>query len=246
MKHSFQLFSARNFSLDETFALLEENGIKNAEGFDPLYKDAAALKAKLDAHGLSMPSGHFGIDGLEADPAGKIAIANELGMEAVFAPFLMPDQRPSDRAGWEAFGKRLAEAGKPIADAGLVFGWHNHDFEFVALEDGSYPIDAILAGGDFIKLELDLAWVFVAGLDPVSTLEKYGNRVVQIHAKDRAPEGKNADQDGWADLGHGVMDYASIGKKLGEMDVKIAVLEHDNPSDIKRLIENSAPALKSL
>lgn len=59
----------------------------------------------------------------------------------------MPDQRPADAAGWFAFGKRLQQAGKPFADAGLTFGWHNHDFEFKALADGSTRRSRFLPAG---------------------------------------------------------------------------------------------------
>ena len=76
-----------------------------------------------------------------------LKIANTLGIRAIYCPYLLPDQRPADAAGWKAFGERLENAGKPFRDAGLDFGWHNHDFEFVALPDGSIPQDHIFAGG---------------------------------------------------------------------------------------------------
>ena len=70
--------------------------------------------------------------------------------------FLKPQGRPTDRAGWAAFGAHLETIGAPIRAAGLQFGWHNHDFEFLPLEDGTYPIEAILEATLSLFLELAL------------------------------------------------------------------------------------------
>jgi hypothetical protein len=67
-----------------------------------------------------------------------------LGIERVYVPYLMAEDRPKDAAGWRAFGARLEKAGAPLRAAGLGFGWHNHDFEFVAQADGSIPQASIL------------------------------------------------------------------------------------------------------
>jgi len=72
---------------------------------------------------------------LEGDPERALKIAKALGVESIYAPHLVPDQRPKDAEGWHAFGVRLEKVSKPFKDAGLDFGWHNHDFEFVKLED---------------------------------------------------------------------------------------------------------------
>ena len=52
---------------------------------------------------------------LEHDPTRVIKIARTLGIEAVYCPYLMPDQRPTDASGWFAFGQRLQAAGKPLS-----------------------------------------------------------------------------------------------------------------------------------
>ncbi len=150
-KLGFQLYSARNFPpLSDILKKLSAAGYSHVEGFGGIYAnmDEAALKglrADLDANGLTMPTGHFGLDMLENDREQSLKVAKTLGIEAIYCPYLMPDQRPSDAAGWFALGKRLQEAGKPYRDAGISFGWHNHDFEFATLEDGSTPQEQILA-----------------------------------------------------------------------------------------------------
>ena len=47
------------------------------------------------------------------------------------------------------------------------FAWHNHDFEFEALPDGSLPLDHILDGGAGVaRGEADLAWIVRGGAGP--------------------------------------------------------------------------------
>ncbi len=245
MKHiAYQLYCSRNAtSLGDTLKMLSHAGYKAVEGYGGILSDVDGLKAQLDANGLIMPSSHMGIDDIEADPAAAVATAKALGMEAVFAPFVMPDDRPTDAAGWAAFGARLVEAGKPFQDAGIAFGWHNHDFEFVALDGGEMPIDLIAAADDNLMLELDLGWVARAGLDPVAWIKKYADRIAAVHIKDVAPDGECTDEDGWADVGQGTQDWVAIHAALQSAGVAHYVIEHDNPSDDARFAQRSLAAV---
>lgn len=239
---AYQLYSSRNWPLTDTLDMLEKIGFTAVEGYGALFEDPAATRALLDARGLTMPTAHFAYDLVAEDPARTLEIARALGVQKVIVPFLAPDARPTDKAGWEAFAKRLAEAGKPIRDAGLGYGWHNHDFEFLACDDGTLGIEAIAAEPE-VGLELDLGWIHAAGQDPAAWVRRYADRLLAVHIKDRAPEGENADEGGWADLGYGEVDYTRIVPALGEADVETWVLEHDNPSDHERFAERSFNAV---
>lgn len=244
----FQLYSARNFQpFSKVFELLARYGYKEVEGYGALYaavddESLAALKADLEKNGLSMPTGHFGLDLLENEPEKVLRIAAAVGIEAIYCPYLMPDQRPSDAAGWRAFGERLQKAGQPYRDAGYVFGWHNHDFEFATLEDGTTPQEQIFAGGPDLKWEADIAWVIRGGADPFAWIERYGDRITAVHVKDIAPAGENANEDGWADVGHGTVDWKALVEALKGKPVRHFVIEHDNPADIERLVARSIEA----
>jgi sugar phosphate isomerase/epimerase len=235
---SYQLYSSRNFPpLGDTLKMLADVGYTQVEGFDGLFQDKAAvdaLKAGLDQNGLVMPTGHFGLDLARDDVDHTMHIAKTLDVDGIFIPHLAQDERPKDAAGWAAFGAQLAEIGKPYLDAGYRFGWHNHDFEFSDIGGDDLPIDFIMQGGDDLSLELDIAWVQVGGRDPLAWIAKYADRMVAAHVKDIAPMGENMDEDGWADVGHGVMDWAAIVGALGQTNNKYLVMEHDNPSDDAR------------
>ena len=73
---SYQLYSSRHWTAEETFKMLAEAGYQEVEGVGPHYEDLAKTKALLESHGMTMPSGHFALDFVEADPAKVIEIAD--------------------------------------------------------------------------------------------------------------------------------------------------------------------------
>lgn len=247
MDWSFQLYSARNFQpWDNVLETLGRLGYKEVEGFGGVYGDAAALRATLDKNGLSMPTGHFSVEMLENDFDGARGLAETLGIKLIACPFLMPDQRPTDAAGWQAFGKRLARIGDAAHKAGFGFAWHNHDFEFKPLADGSIPQKHILDAAPEIGWEIDVAWVIRGGADPMRWIADYGSRIVAVHVKDIAPKGEATDEDGWADVGHGTVDWRSLVHALREKTpAKYFIMEHDKPSDFERFAARSIASAKT-
>ncbi|MCG6858755.1 MAG: sugar phosphate isomerase/epimerase [Salaquimonas sp.] len=247
MRLSYQLYSSREFPpLSDTLAMLKRVGYAEVEGFGGLYVDPPGLKSALDGAGLVMTSGHFGLDMLEDEPERAIGIAQTVGMKAVFCPHIAADLRPSDAAGWHAFGARLQKAGEPIRAAGLIYGWHNHNFEFAALPDGTFPMDAILAGGPDLAWQADIAWIVRGGADPLEWIDRYGDRIAAIHIKDIAPAGECVDEDGWADVGQGTMPWPAIFRRVKEKTpAKLFVMEHDKPNDDVRFATRSFEAVNS-
>lgn len=235
---SYQLYSSRNFPpLGNTLKMLGGLGYKQVEGYGGLYLDLAAvddLKRELEPNGLAMKTGHFGLEMMRDEPARVLEITGALDMAGVFVPAVAEGDRVKDAAGWAAFGRELGEVAKPYLDAGLTFGWHNHAFEFADIDGSDKPLDLIMQGSDDLALELDVAWVQVGGEDPLKWVAKYADRIVAVHIKDIAPEGGCLDEDGWADPGHGIMDWPAIIGALGQSRVKYFVMEHDNPNDPAR------------
>ena len=163
-----------------------------------------------------MPSGHFAIDLLENDFDGAAKIAETLGVKLIICPHIVADARPTDAAGWQAFGERLGKVGEKAKTAGFDFAWHNHDFEFKPLADGSLPQKHMLDAAPDIGWEMDVAWVIRGGADPLKWIADYGPRITAVHVKDIAPAGQNANEDGWADVGHGTVDWRGLVKAFKE------------------------------
>lgn len=248
MTLALQLYSMRDYA--DQIGLLSQlpgMGITSVEGYGGVYGDAAAYRAAMDANGITMPSGHIGLDDVEGDFDGTVKTIKTLGIKRVFAPYLDEKDRPTTAAGYVELAGRLNAAAKRYAEHGLPFGWHNHDFEFVALPDGSIPMEILLDEASDITWEADLAWIVRGGADPLDYVARYGSRLSCIHVKDIAPAGTNLDEDGWADLGAGTLDWVGLLQACRDQSPDlIYALEHDKPSDPLTYAKRSAAAFKIL
>ncbi len=246
MDWSYQLYSSRNHTpWADVLKGLGKAGYARVEGFGGVYDDPKAFASEMKKNGLKMPTAHFSIDLLEKDFAKATAIAKALGVKVMICPHIAADQRPSTTKGWIDFGKRLEKIAKKAQVAGFGFAWHNHSFEFTLLPDGSAPMRHILEAAPSIGWEADIAWIIRCGTDPKPWLIAFGNRIVAAHVKDIAKAGDNLDQDGWADVGHGVVDWKGLVRTLkSSTKAKHFVMEHDKPADAASFAKRSIAAAK--
>ncbi|MEM8655799.1 MAG: sugar phosphate isomerase/epimerase [Pseudomonadota bacterium] len=246
---SYQLYSSRLFPpLTDTLRMLADIGYTHVEGYGALVGDGAAMDALeqgLAETELTMPTCHVGLDMCEAVPAAVVDIAQRFGVETIVVPFIMPDDRPSDAAGWRGYGARLESVAGALGQSDLSLAYHNHDFEFRPLDDGSLPMDLILDAAPSVAFEYDVAWAVRAAADPMAPIDKYGARIAIAHLKDIAPEGDCADEDGWADVGHGTMDWPNLFNALKQAGTRYFVTEHDKPSDHRRFASRAFDAVES-
>ncbi len=242
---SIQLWSTRQSdSLAEQFEYLRACGYNDVQPHHDQYTDPPAMRALLDEYGLTARSGHFTLSMFERDLDGVVDAARILGMGLVVAPWLNPEDRPNDREGWQALGRKLATISREIRERGLGFAWHNHEFEFVALPDGSCGLEHLL--GEDVDLLMDIGWVHRAEQDPLVWLERYAGRIPAVHVKDVAALGQNLDEMGFADVGEGVMDWARYWPAAVDAGAQLMIVEHDAPSDWRRFARVSAQAVRRL
>ncbi len=246
---SFQLYTARDHGpLSATIETLAKIGYKEVEGYGGydqvagyggVFHDAKNVRAMLDANGLTMPTSHCSLDMLEKDKRTVMKLAGTLGIRHFYCPYIMPADRPTDGKGWKAFGRRLDKIGSFYRGEGLTFGWHNHDFEFVALADGKTPHEHMFKAAPALEWEMDIGWIVRAGADPVKLIKKYAAQITAVHVKDLAPKGKNPEQDGWTDAGHGTVDWKAIFAALKKSRCLHFVLENDKPVDANSFAKKS-------
>lgn len=243
MDFSFQLYSARNFPpLDDVLGRLAKLGYRRVEGFGGLYADAQGLAASLERHGLRMPTGHFSLIQLQ-DTSTALRTAETLGMKTLYCPAIPKEDRGQDESKWVELAETLAGFGETFRKAGFGFGWHNHDFEFVPTASGRLPMDIILETASNNDWEMDVAWVVKGNQDPLAWIAKHGKRINAIHVKDISPAGEATDEDGWADVGHGTMDWQALYTAIkAHTNTRYYVMEHDNPSDVDRFASRSLAA----
>jgi sugar phosphate isomerase/epimerase len=64
--------------------------------------------------------------------------------------------------------------------------------------------------------------------------------------KDIAPTGQNADQDGWADVGSGTLNWRELWRVCREAGAEWMVVEHDKPADPAETARNSFAFLRTI
>ncbi len=150
-----------------------------------------AIRDMLRKVGLAPISAHVPLAELLADPL-KIARAYKtIGCQFIVIPYLPEAYRPLTE-GYEYILKKIAEIGAVMREEGLTLLYHNHDFEFVKLADGTYGLDDIYnrIPRNLLMAEPDTCWIKVAGVDPASYVRKYTDRCPIVHLKDFVMEGK--------------------------------------------------------
>ncbi len=124
----------------------------------------AEFGAYTKSIGLNVVSGHYGIDLMKSDKWEQAVLdAKSIGQKFMVMPYLADKDRPKEIAGYKELSKWLNKAGEVCNKHGIRFGYHNHAFEFEAL-DGQIPLDVILAEVDpkLVMIELDLYWTYNA------------------------------------------------------------------------------------
>ena len=244
-KLSIQLYSGRKFPpVEKQLEIVEAEGYRFVEPFGAYYEDIGATQKLFERHKVVAFSAHVSLDLADGQRERVRDMAKALGMKWVITPHVAFEQRPSTSAGWAEFGARLQRIADYYRGLGLGYAWHNHDFEFHALPDGSLPIAHVLGGA--LAWQADVAWIARGKADPAKWMRQYAGRVIAAHVKDLAPEGQKLDEDGWADPGEGVLpwrDYWRIAKECG---AEVMVAEHDNPNDFARFAKKAMSAMRAL
>lgn len=245
--YSMQLYTARNHPpIDKAIVALAKFGFHQVEGFGGVFGEPEKLRSVMDKNGITMPTGHFSIEMLEKEKKKVLATATTLGIYKLVAPFLMPDQRPASAKGWRDFGKRLGAIAETYRAEGFPLGWHNHDFEFTKLKDGTLPHDHIFEAAPLLDWEIDVAWLIKGKADPYKFIKRYANVITIVHIKDIAKKGENEDEDGWADIGSGTIDWPKMMAAIKATRCTHFVMEHDKPKDFERFAKRSIAYLKSI
>jgi sugar phosphate isomerase/epimerase len=243
---SIQLYSLRAIQpLEARLAIVAELGFQAIEPPGALFADPVGLKRALAHHELAAPSAHVGLPDLRSDAAGMARLCRGLGVATIFVPAPPRDTWEMDSHGWQRLAHELVQIGRAVRGEGLALGWHNHDFEFKPTSGGAMPMDIILNEAVDLAWQVDLAWLIRAGEDPLIWLRRYAGRVTSCHVKDMAKPGADQAEEGWADLGHGELDWAKLLPAMRAAGAKLFVLEHDNPSDPVRFARNALATIKS-
>jgi len=87
-------------------------------------------------------------------------------------------------------------------------------------------------------------WLVRGNVDPKAVMTQYKHLISAAHVKDLAPEGECLDEDGWADVGYGRLDWKDLWGFSRGLGARWMVLEHDKPNDAARFASRSADFLR--
>jgi sugar phosphate isomerase/epimerase len=137
----------------------------------------------------------------------------------------------------------LNQIGEACKKRGLILCWHNHDKEFIPMEEG-LPFDYMMnnTDKDLVKCEMDIYWVQKGGGSPVEMLKKYKNRFGILHVKDMTGDERKT----FADVGSGIIDFPTIFAEAADQKIEHYFVEKDNAANGMETLRNSAEYLKKI
>jgi sugar phosphate isomerase/epimerase len=181
---SVQLYSVRDaFAADptSTLARLAEIGFTQVEPYG-LVDNAAVLRTALSDHGLTAPTAHAKLVGVDQDAV--FAAAVTCGVGVVIDPFTPPEQweNEADIAG---IATALNAAAKRGAEHGITVGYHNHWWELRSRIGDRSAFEVFVDQLDpELVVEVDTYWAAAGGADAPALLRRLGRRVHALHVKD--------------------------------------------------------------
>lgn len=219
-KVALQLYSLQDETARDFYGSLKkvaEAGYTGVEFAGYGNVPADEMRSWLQEFGLEAISTHTNVLGnLEQE----ISYCQTLGMKHLVLPWAGFESRDAILALAEAMNR----AGKKCLEEGLTLSYHNHSHEFRRNEEGELWLDFFLANTDpsYVKLQLDVCWATVGGVDPVSYLRQYQNRSLLVHCK----EVKTVEPYEGTAVGDGLVDFAGIYGLLGDQCQYIVEQEH--------------------
>lgn len=181
---SVQLYSVRDaFAQDPagTLARLAGIGFTQVEPYG-LAQHAAILRTALPDHGLSAPTAHAKLIGVDQEEVFAAAIT--CGVGVVIDPFTPPEQWESE-ADIAAIATALNSAAKRAAEHGITIGYHNHWWELSNSIGGRSAFEVFVDQLDpELVVEVDTYWAAAGGADAPALLRDLGKRVHALHIKD--------------------------------------------------------------
>ena len=220
-----------------------EFGFSEIEGGSNFAGSPREFLAVCKEYGIKPIAGSIDFKASEDDLKKSFEKINELNQEYVITYWPWYTGTPFKLDACKRSVERLNELGPKAKAAGLKLLWHNHDNEFVEMEEG-LPFDYLMQNTDpkLVQCEMDIYWVKKGGGDPLEMLKKYAGRIPILHVKDMAP---GPEQD-FICPGSGIIDFAPIFKEANKQGIEHYIVERDNEPDGIGCLKSSGEYLKNI
>lgn len=231
---------------DATLRRLAALGYRRVESAGLHGRTPAAFRRAVRAADLHWDSAHVSMADLVADPAGQIGRARDGGVDWLVCSAPLPTRpvpsgmdwnlgliQAMSRDGWMRNADLLGRLAPRAQAAGLRLAYHNHAAESV-VHEGRRGFDILLAETDprLVRFELDVAWAFAGGQDPVALLRAHPGRFDLLHLKDVAappPVGQVARSFATTEMGRGAIDWRGVFDAARGAGVRGAYVEQEGP-----------------
>ena len=224
---ALQLYTVRTECDRDLEAVLRNLGAQGYDGvelYDLHGHEPGSVRAWLDESSLVAVGRHARLEVIENELqslAGELAV---LGVDRLAISWIDPDSLDEP----EPVVQRIEAAARAARAAGLKLGFHNHWSELRPLDDGATFLDLLRElPADLLWLELDLGWVWQAGADPVSELERTAGRCPLVHVKDYASREGRDD----VPVGDGIVGYERVLPAALQAGAEWLVVEEDEVGD---------------
>ncbi|GAE91880.1 hypothetical protein JCM21714_847 [Gracilibacillus boraciitolerans JCM 21714] len=114
------------------------------------------------------------------------------------------------------FIDRAENTAKRLTEEGIKLYYHTHHIEFQRF-DGKFLLDIMKENTSQLGFELDVHWIHRAGVDPVSFIKQYKDRVSLIHLKDYRIGNLDVTEEDLKDMGNffnkfvNLIEFAEVG-----------------------------------
>ena len=184
------LGNGSNFAaIRPTLESLSKMGYRVAEFWSPYFNwtfpQAKEVRRMLDDLGMKSLSTHNGANAFA--PGDGIAKAIELN-QILGNKFIVMASAPGNTRtaeAWKQVADTLTKAADTLRPHGLFAGFHNHQTEWTAIEEGKRAMDILAANTpkDFM-LQLDVGTSVEANANPVEWIKSNPGRINSLHLKD--------------------------------------------------------------
>lgn len=171
--------------------------------------------------GMTLRSGHVHID---ENWQRSVDQAAEAGQDYVICSSLPSPGQTIEN--YQRVADTFSKAAQDCKKAKLVFGYHNHDYEFEKV-NGQVLYDILLdkTEPNLVKMEMDLGWVIVTGNDPITYFNKYPGRFPLWHLKDMSKTKKES-----TEFGKGQINILNMLQNAGKSGMKYFFVEQEEYS----------------
>ena len=192
---ALQVYSVRKEAAEDLPGVLHqvaEMGYSGVEFAGYYERSAQELRRLLDDAGLKVAGTHTQLKTVLGDELESTIEFNQtIGNQNLIVPSL-PAERRGSLQQWRETATLFNELAEKVRPHGMRVGYHNHGHEFEEME-GQLPWDVF--GQNTSKdviMQIDLGNAMRGVPDPVPLLEKYADRAITVHLKDRDPDNDKA------------------------------------------------------